>query len=263
MKLFTASDFLAARTGAFPKAIPLPDGNWKAVAIHPSSEVDLVDIGAIARLGVGGLVPISGSNQPGVMPVRRPCADQNDGITSNGSPRDGNTRAPGGKLVLQLYEACDALENPGPRNPIARAVVFNDGLLTATADGAPLCFRLPFQGRQMVRFSCFRGDSTRDLNLVVVGVNYGLWEHPQLMTSDFVTVATTQTWWNGGGAAPTVTPLATSFGAGTAARTFYYGGQGDNVEAFDELAVFAFGAFGGGGTSAVSVSGEVWGERSK
>lgn len=227
MKLLPINNFLTIGQGQIPSG-------FRGAAIHPSSEVDLVDIGS-ARLGVGGVVPLTGGST--VKAVRA--------LASNPS-------TVGESLVLALFESCDVMVPQGPRVPVSKSVVLDAQTMGAIGANATFALRLPFQGRQQAAISFRRSDATKDLSLFVLGARAGFrGQAGPVLTS----ASDTETWWDGV-AAPT-SPQGFAV-----ARTIYVGGQGDNVEAFDELIVYVFGP-AAAGAETVTVVAEAWGERCK
>jgi hypothetical protein len=236
MKLESFSKFLA--NGGQLKA------GFRACAIHPSSEVDLVDVGSY-RLGVGAVIPLSPTAPTELRAVRRaPLAMFNPGDADD----------IGQQLVLQLYEECDELVAPGPRMPLSRAGTVVAASLGAAVGAANLILRVPFQGRRMACVRFKRNTALADLSLVVVGASYGF-KKDALGQSGLYVEKTTETWWDGGGVAPQVAagvPLAGQLEV----RQLYVGGFGDGAEAFDELQFYVFGAAGGDAEVTVEAYGE-------
>lgn len=238
MKLFSADQFLTKRSAQ------LPQGEWRGVAIHPASEVDLVDIGG-HRLGVGGVMPIAPGGGQSLAAVRFALAES--GLYSGA--QDG-LNYPGERLVLALYEACDPLVPMGPRVPAVRYQT-TTGIAIPPAVGAAVAFfRLPFQGRAAAAITMYREDITKDMTVVVVGVRaYAVGKYINVQ-------ATPETWWNGGASGPT------DIYGGACGRTVYVGGQGDSAEVFDELLVCVYGDQNVlDPTELVAVHGESYGER--
>lgn len=131
MKLNVADNFLSRGS------MNIPNGAYKAVGIHCSSEVDAIEMGGI-RVGARSVIPLGMSQNGGqlVTSARKGLNGRYTGLTggtemSNANQRDG-VRAPGEKLVLQLYEECDDLNPPGPRVPYLTSVL----LPTLSAAGA-------------------------------------------------------------------------------------------------------------------------------
>lgn len=215
-------------------------GRYRALAIHPSSEVDLVDIDGV-RLGVGGIVPfpLSGAN---VLSVRNA---PNEIVAASGDHLD-----VGQKLVLQLYEDCDELVPPAPRHATFRSGIIAASALGAVVAAANLIVRLPFQGRAQAAIRFKRLTSPQDLSLVVLGVSYGT--RSDAGTGANYVELPVETWWNGGGAAPTVTtgPLALQLQA----AVVNLGGMGDEAEALDELQCWVYGPAGLGRAECTAVA---------
>jgi hypothetical protein len=243
MKLFAADNFLTKGSAQ------LPSGDFRGIAIDSSSEVDVVEIGGRV-LGVNQVVPFQGD----VRSVRYPGDALNTGQATYGAVVGGDAGPTGEVLTLKLYEACDALVPPGPRAPVFRRAKFADTQMTATVTNAKLAFRLPFHGRRMACLSMWRSDSTRDFNLLVVGARYG--RKGSVQFSDYVESGPFA-WWNGA-ALPASSMDSTNLQ--NQSRVFYVGGEGDNVEGFDELFVYAYGASAAGSNYCV-VTGEAFGER--
>lgn len=235
--------------------VTIPPG-YRAVAIHSTSQCDIADVNGF-RLGVGSILPLTGG-QASARAVRCPPPEI-DG--------DNGLAECSGHLSLALYEACDELVPPGPRVATYGRAVIADAALAATLATAQPALRLPFQGRSQAAIRFKRTDGTVDLSMVVVGVMYGYREwftdaqlaggtgEPEYYVSDPVT------WWDGGGAAPTIgaaNPLNTEH----AWRAVNLGGQGDAIDPFDELAIYIFGAAGVGNCVSL-VSAEAFGERLK
>jgi hypothetical protein len=217
-----------------------------AVGIHPSSEVDLVDVGG-RILSVGSVMPLTDGGREHINPVRRAPAQ----LEVAGDQDD-----VGQLLVLQFYEPGDMLVAPGARAPVTRSKQIAAASVPTTAATAALAFRLPFHGRRQACIRFARSTNAADLSMIVVGLNWG--DRRCTDVSSVVVQAREQAaeaWWNGTGAAPVRI-------AGTGAtqlqyREVYVGGGGDTQEAFDELAIYVFG--GAGGTALVE--GEAFGER--
>lgn len=226
----------------------LIDGGYTAIAIHPSSEVDLVDVGGY-RLGVGAIVPVSKSS-PSKLQAVRVAPDE---LTGEGDPL--LARDVGQKLVVQLYEPCDQLIPPGPRLPVFRQRSFPAAGLGGNTGDASLVLRVPMQGRSQMTLTFRRDTDVEDLTVVPVGILYGDRTQGIQQGTRFVPDAAV-TWWDGGGAAPTVGVSAT-YAAELASRVVHYGGGGDSREAFDEIAIFAYGGVGGD----VYIAAEAFGER--
>lgn len=221
-----------------------PSSGFVAVGIHPSSEVDLVDVNG-QILGVGALVALNKSQTAALKAVRRAPGQ----LSSAGDDAD-----VGQKLVLQYFEACDPLVAPGHRDPTSRAAVVKAADLGVVAGGANCAIRLPFQGRRMARISFKRIASSADVSLVVVGASYG--DRRVDLYSPMYVEKTAETWWNGGGSAPVLAtgPLA----AVVEARQVYVGGFGDAAEHFDELQIYVYGAADAGND--VHVAATAYGE---
>jgi hypothetical protein len=224
----------------------IPTGPFVAVGIHPSSEVDLVDV-AGHRLGVGAIVPCEGGIE--VKAVRNAPQLAGAAFTSEDFA--------GQRLVLQLYEKCDQLIPPGPRLPVFREgfkAAADIGVDAANA-GTPIV-RLPFHGRTMATITFRRTTDAADLTLLVVGFNHGEVGGNTGMIR--ITEQTTTTWWNGA-----VPPAVTVHGGASLdtlqARTVYVGGLSDAAEGFDELMLFVYGAAGGD----ARLFAEAYGERIK
>jgi hypothetical protein len=235
MKLLTVDRFLTIGAGTLP-------GGFRAVAIHPSSEVDLVDLGGGVQLTVGSVVPVPGQAQA-IAPVRY--------FLSNGvgqhAPLDGDNTTVGEKLVLALYEGCDPLVPLGPRVPVFRSWRVKLADLPALAADAKMVFRVPMHGRSRCVISISRSDPL-DLGLIVLGRRAGTREsrkNPPLTGFEVVAAAAVETWFDGGGAPPSAVGV-------TLDRQY-------NVEneRFDELNVYVYGALG---TDDNPISAEGFGE---
>lgn len=212
---------------------PVPSG-YVAVGIHPSSEVDLVDVNGMI-LGVGAIVPLNKQQAAKVTAVRRAPLQVE---------ADGDHYDVGQRLVLQFYSDCDAQTPPGPRLPVSRAGFISAASLGAVVGAANLVFRLPMHGRRMACIRFLRNTAVADLSLVVVGASYGR-RGDALGERGMFVEKTTETWWNGGGVAPQVAVGANLAGQ-LEVRQVYVGGFGDDAEGFDELLLYVFGAGGGG-----------------
>lgn len=226
MKIASFDKFLLKQTAQ------LPNGEWRAVGIHASSEVDLVTVGG-SVLSIGSLLPAKGSAP--ISAVRRSA---------------GSFAPVGERLVLQLYEPCDELVPPAVRAPVCMKAEIDatGGGLPALAASPAIAIRLPFQGRQHATISFMRSDSALDMQCVVIGRRRPFYDNTG---GDLLTQATPETWWNGGAAAPT-----DAFG-NVCARTFHIGGV-DNEECFDDLLICVRGA---AGVDIVTVLAEAYGER--
>lgn len=238
MKTFLIKDFLQAREGQILD-------ECVAVGIHPSSEVDLVLVDGVL-LGVGAIVP-----------ARRASTLQSVRIAPADIISADDYATVGGKLVLQLYEKCDALIPPGPRLPWSRSVRIKDAAIGVDAANATLAFRLPMWGRPAAMIF-FTRLGAEDLTMVPVGARYGIAQLGLNPDSN-----NTQ--------GPLLVPgPATTFVSGTlvgvnatlageVASTFAsVGGDGDAFEYFDEIFVFVYGPAAGGDAI---ISAEVAGER--
>lgn len=221
-----------------------------AVGIHSSSDCDLARVGDHV-LGVGGLAPLDRRATP-IVQVR------NEPPEINGD----DYHDAGGHLTLMLYEACDVLFPPSGRAPrIMDGYIANVAVPANFAAALPI-LRFPFQGRRQAVISFKRDTAAADLTLRVLGIRYGLKDarngfYPSAVSGPMYTLGDEETWWDGAGAAPTVGSAAPLTGE-QAWRTIHVGGFGDEIEAFDELAIFAYGAAGG----SAYVHAEAFGERS-
>lgn len=235
MQIQSIGDFLRLGAGV------VPNGDYVAVGIAPSSEVDVCIVGDRYTLSPGSLVPCKGGTKLTAVRGYRT-------IPSGGTiPYD----PIGGTLDLLLYQSCDLLSPPGPR---ARLLVGN--LIDYTAPNAALLLRVPFSGRKHAVVSVKREfDTTTDLNITVRGIRYrprevlrrfskAVYESEQ----SFMEVAQTETYFNGAGSLPESTLDGDTYQLG---RVFYVGGGGDNQEGFDELEVWVDHA---------SSSSVIWGE---
>jgi hypothetical protein len=222
MKLYPADRFYD------DKGTQLPPGNWRGVAIHPTSEVDMVRIGANV-LTVGSVVPFG------------PNADMVRNAPAEWDPGSGDQLLAGQRLVLALYESCDSLVPLGARAPTHRRKVIATASLGAAVGGANLALRLPFSGRKRARITFSRSTNAQDLSLVIIGANWGRLENGLLGVAGkgLLTQKTPETWWNGGGAAPTITVTAAAGELASAVVLV-------ENESFDELVCYVFGPAGGG-----------------
>lgn len=236
MKLQTVEKFLSRGTSETTRG-------FVAAGIHPSSEVDIVDIGG-QRLGVGSLVPLVGDAAQELRAVRRRCNE-----LAYGSMDVFEGQLPiGERLVLQLYEKCDPLiPPPSSRLPVWRKMAFSANFLGPLAADMECFFRLPFQGRKMATISFERSDNV-DFSVYVVGARRGFVD--QSDTTHY-TESTVVTWFDGG-AAPTH-----NFDGNRIARVVHVGGFGDAAERFDELQVCAYGNATAG---IITITGEAYGE---
>jgi hypothetical protein len=228
MKLHTINDFLFNGGGQLPANV-----DARAVAIHPSSVVDLVDVDGF-RLGPGGIAPAS--PQMNVRAVRN---------SSGGFSKTGET------LVLALYEPCDPLVPLGSRVPVFSRIVGQASALPDMVSTPVIAMRLPFHGRQHATFTFERSDTTVDLSIYVVGFRAGIAGDPTNGATQQRTAANVETWWNGGGAAPT------DVNGQTCSRTIHVGGD-ESEECFDWIIIYARGAAGSG---TYTITAEAWGER--
>lgn len=255
MKLVTCPKFLTRGSFELPAGVI-------AAAIHPSSEVDLCDVGGMHRLSVGGIVPLPQNQIVSVESVRNPLiGDQLFGTEPGNITIYDGEEEPGGKLVLQLYDKCDALMPPGGRVSYYKDIEIAEADIPATEEAAQLAMRIPFHGRAQCTVGMWRSGGTQDLSIIVVGRSYGRKGARLSNGSDFtdqggvVYEHGTQTWWNGG-AVP-----ESSVEAGVYLwRVFHVGGLGDSAEAYDELQLFVYGGAGGG---IARITAEAFGERTR
>jgi len=257
VKLLHIPKFLTDGKGTIPKG-------YRAVGIHPSSEVCLLDVNGFT-LGVGGLVPLHESVQ--VKALHNPIIDDQIFGTGNNNllPADGVSSELGDQLVLQLYEACDPLVPPGPRVPYYKDVRIAAADIGVTAELAKLAMRVPFHGRAACAVAFKRITIAADLNVIVVGRSYGR-RNPNsklvALGSDFTDQGgvwhemAAETWWNGGGAAAAQASVEVD-GNARRWRQIVCGGEADASEAFDELVIYVWGAAGGDAW----LTAEAYGER--
>jgi len=239
MYVHTIDQFITAGTGN------IPEGNWVAAAIHASSEVDVCIIDGKV-IGAGrGIVPIAGGGKP-VVAVRSVNAGGTalSSLTLLQAPSD-NVTAPGEKLALILWEACDDIEAPVARAPLLRQVTVKP--VPQTQATAQLAMRIPFSGRSL----CVLGftASNQDAQVVVTGIRYPMPPKVGGSSGGFQFVESAiQT-------VPSGTTLATGPNATTvgASKVIYF------TEAFDELCVFVW--CPGGANGSVLVEAEISGER--
>jgi len=220
----------------------IPAGDWVAVGIHPSSEVDLCDVGNY-RLGVNAIVPVNtGDSVRAVRSLKNVDSAALAALlnTTGGGPADGN-KAPSDKLVLQLYEACDEWQPPGPRVPYVTQAFVPTTQMTTTQATAKLIARVPFSGRKTLAVFVQPAGPT---SLVVIGLRYPL---PASISGLLL----------GEESPVTVVPVnLMTTGAVMAGSTnsvgVYY------TENFDEMLVYVWTP---GGAASVSVAIEAYGER--
>lgn len=265
MKIFRASQFL---TKGFAQ---LDTQGCVAVGIHPSSEVCLVDVAGM-MLAVGGIVPLPPKVASiELLAVHWPLnGDQLFGADANNfTPADGVTEGLGDKLVLQLYEKCDALVPPGPRVPLYKDVQVAAANIGLTAENAKLAMRVPFHGRAACAIAFTRPGAADDLSLLVVGRSYGRRNPISPLSAAWVAGSNDfgdaggvwhemaiETRLNGGGAAA-ATPSIEAAQVGYRWRQVVVGGEADASEAFDELQLFVFGPAG----ALARLTAEAYGER--
>jgi hypothetical protein len=241
MKLHTIDNFLTDRSQAAPK------GNWRGVAIHPSSEVDLVDVGGY-RLTVGGVVPWP-TGGADIQPVRHsPGGYANPNIeTAQHLSLDG-LHVVGEKLVLAFYEECDALVPLGSRAPVFRTLITGDGNVPELLEDAQCMMRIPMQGRSRAVIS-FARDEALDLTVIVVGRRIPVREagYENGSYGSTLVAAASETWFDGG-ASPPELPDGN------------YAMRQINIEneCYDELDVYVHGEAGGSGSTTLSA--EAFGE---
>jgi len=222
----------------------LPPGNWRAAAIHPSSDVDLCIIGGYT-LGVGSIVPLEGSGGHNVLAVRGFSNELLQVLATNVTP---NLR-----IVLALYEECDPLVPLGVRSTYVDSITFPSGSIP-TAVGfitSGCAFRVPFTGRR--HFTCWaRRDTTAaDLNLVFRCKRYLSRLQISKDADQFAHYDEFQdSWWHGPAA-----PLSMVDAATVLSRTFHLGASSE--ESWDEIEVFVWGAAGGNAQLGVQASGEL------
>lgn len=149
---------LYGSTAGTPRTQPIPDGDYRAVAIGPGSTVDLCTVNgqplAAGRLLVVPPGPIA------IGPLRSVATiddrAENAQVCSN--------------LQLALYGCGDPLVPIGPRAP--SRVYAKD---TANANAWTRFLRLPFQGRSWAKFVVRNltdpGDGSSD-DFAIIGVNY-------------------------------------------------------------------------------------------
>jgi hypothetical protein len=222
MKIFTFTPFLTRGAAEI-------SAGFRACAIHPSSEVDLVTVGQ-HRLGVGAIVPLSKTQPTPITAVRAAP----DGFT----PNQQDAWTVGQHLVLQLYEDCDELVPPGPRMAVSRSAIITAAALPALVANAVIAFRLPMQGRAMACIRMQRSTTAADLSLLIQGWSWG--EERAASNQGPRVVESSENWFNGGGAG-----AVAGLRGDVLARQVYVGGDGDGETPFDELVVYAYGAAGG------------------
>lgn len=223
------------------------------VGIHPSSEIDLITVGSL-ELGVMALVPWTGECMS-----NRGCKPT---AVGGGGASPQNIRI-NEKVALYLFDTCDTLFLPGPRSAVRRRGVCRAADLQATAALArnfePL-IRLPFMGRKQATFFLRRSSGGSDFSFLIRGVRYpsrdGLFGGGAESSDQtaYIDEAASDTWWQGGLVAP-----PSQLGTDVLCRTVHVGGEGDNVEAYDELECWVW---GGGGGQDVKGEAEAFGERS-
>lgn len=214
----------------------IPSGPWVAVGIHCQSEVDLCIVGG-RRLGIGGIVPVADGGQ-NVIAVRRPATSRSlagavasaGANPANHNAKDGSGVAVGDKLVLQLYEACDALFSAGPRIPFEMEVR-NVQCALGVANSSMIA-RIPFSGRRQATIFSTQPQGS-DLGIIIRGVRYRVDVNNALLgVLAFIE-------------APVDIVSSTSFattgdGLGLG-KGIHVGGGADNQESFDELQVWGYG----------------------
>jgi len=200
---------------------PLPP--CAAVAIAPSSDVDLCSIGGHV-LAPGAVVPYA----PTVIPVR-------------GYRTDDDPIATG--LVLVLYDECDAWLPPGPRT--ARVYQGSGG-----GPDPQRVLRVPFSGRKQAAISIQRASALEEPAIVqtVRGVRY--WSREAIRGGLVLPPVCTEV-------ASSVVFEASTLDAADLGAMVYVGGGGDSQESFDELELWYHDA----GSSGLVVQAEVSGER--
>lgn len=146
MRIFTLDSFLTKGSGT------IPEGAWVGVGIHPSSEVDLMEVGGV-RCGVGAIVPLrSGDTAKAVRSLNAPDIKIIAAALNALGPADGNL-APNDKLVIQVYEECDPWNPPGKRVPYNTQAIVTAPLPTTQAT-AKLIARIPMCGRASLAMWC-------------------------------------------------------------------------------------------------------------
>jgi hypothetical protein len=177
MKKFQADSFLTKGS------VPLPGGKWRGVAIHPSSEVDMAVVDGM-MLTVGGVVPLAPNTTVRAEAVRYGLPTY--GIIDAARHRAADGRhVVGERLVLALYEDCDALVPLGARaSSFCAWRVSEDELGTENSAeylpfaeaSAQLIFRVPMQGRTRCALA-FSRDETLDMTIHVYGRRAGSRQH--------------------------------------------------------------------------------------
>lgn len=233
MKIFVEDQFLTKGSAQLPTY-----NGMRGIGIHSSSHVESCSVGGI-KLGVKAFLPLANGGVN--ITADRIRFRQNAGAPQSTSELDNVADAApnaGDKLVLQVYEACDDLQLPGPRTPyVTRAAC----VLPAAQVNARLLMVLPTSGR--LRSALFWSASTATVTVNVVGfrmqfgVNKGYYGIPNQTN-----YATPQLSFIAGGAA----------GSQNFARAIYVDG-----ESFDYLMVYGFDAASG----SIDMLGEVTGER--
>lgn len=231
MKLHTFDDFLTHGTA------PAPKGDWRGVAIHPSSEVDLVDVGGY-RLTVGSVVPWNAE----LAAVRRALGAFTYLDSAIHKSLDG-LNVVGEKLVLAFFEQCDSLVPLGARAPTFRNLVTSDDNIPVALADSQLMLRVPMQGRSRAVVS-FTRDEDLELTVTIVGRRMSPRSHGLEVSTFHAHDAET---WRDGGVPPTLTD-----------GNFAWKQLNIENERYDELLVYAYGA--AGGTGSTSFSAESFGE---
>lgn len=247
-----------------PRAVEIDANRFTGIAIHPSSEVDLVLVDDHWILSPRSIVPLDLAKTHSLTPIRLPLTE--DILTGSGnllgpvldSPNASGHALVGERLVVQLYEKCDPLVPPtAGRTPRYKDALLAAASIPTTAATARLVLRVPMQGRRGCCIGMARVSdpvSNVDLSMIIAATkagrrSYGLaveqngWVTPYNFANltSIPVSTTTETWFGGSGTAPTLAYDATK----PAFRTFTIGGFGDNAESVDELRLYLYGAAGG------------------
>lgn len=222
------------------KAVTLDAGDFVAVGIAASSEIDICLVGGHV-LGPQTLVQFSTT----VEAIR--------GLRTGLLPSGVSAPPVGQRLVLQLYERCDVLIPPGPRSPL---VVTSDFYVVPAALGVtnPI-LRVPFAGRKQCAFAVKRSagtEATDDLSYLVRGVKYNAAAFQKINRGVLVDGADQRCVFTETTTGTVGLTLSTADGASPLNRVFYVGGAGDNQEDFDELELYVFGNAGNAYAQAVA-----------
>lgn len=263
MKFHTITDL------GFNGGASLPDGNFVAVGIAPSSALDTCMIGP-HMLGPQAIVPFN-TQVTAIRgyPIETNIGDEYDSTLLRPRSID--------QLVLVLYERGDVLVPPGPRAPFFESSTLVSGggssrsTFGTTVATAGCAFRVPFFGRKQAKIAIRRFDSAGGfvggVTLVVRGLTYltkaqisaCIYHQPNPIGNvnsiyeDAASVAIPGD--------PATISAITSGGNRRLGEIVYVGGGGDNQEGFDELEGWIYGA--ADPDSMVTCQVEVTGERGR